>query len=168
MKKVSSQRRRKRRLLLVGLTCVLAGVVLVAFSFLGSNNAVPPVDVLLNESKVAVSHGVYYDQIEVQNRAEENVTIIVAIKTPLDAAERTSNPVTICGHCRGTATIEEVQPQPDQNSDYYLTALENPVYVRAEYPPTLIEIFASFAEPIGLGVLTLGIVLLIYVHPNPG
>lgn len=143
---------------------MVAGIALAAYSVFSPTRLAPPVDVLLDQSRIIVAHGVYYDQIVVQNRAAENLTIVVVIRTPLDAAQRMSGPVPVCGLCRATVIIQEVQPQPGQNTVYYMEAVDNPVYVRSEYPPTPLTTFANLAGPLGFGAFTLGILLVAYVR----
>ena len=74
--------------------------------------------------------------------------------------------MTVCAHCSVTVQIEEVQPSPDTNMDYYLSAVENPEHIRVEYAPTPLSSFASSAYPLGFGVLALGIVLLLYCRAS--
>jgi hypothetical protein len=162
VKKKSSARLRKMRfVLLVGVVCVVSGTAMVLFAALWSPG-VPPVDILMDKSGVRAVGGIYYDEVMIQNHSEQSVMAVVVIKTPLDASQRESAPVKICGRCSVIVQIEEVQPQPDANMDYYISAVENPDYVRAEYPPNLLTNFAASAIPVGMGAIAVGIILLIY------
>ncbi len=161
-KRKSSVRLRKiRLLLLVGLVCVVVGATFLLFAALWSPG-VPPVNVVVNQSGVRVLGGVYFDEVTIQNHSRQSVMAVVVIKTLLDGSPRMSAPVTVCGQCRVTVKIEEVQPTPDMNTDYYQGAIGSPEFIRVEYAPTLLSSFANSAFPLGFGVLALGIVLLIY------
>ena len=159
LKRNSARARRKRRVQLIGVLCLAIGAALLITSWADSSRPMPPVDVLLKESHIGTKGGVYYDFIVIQNHSAENETVVVAIKTPLDPSERLSAPVTACGGCKTTVEIKEVQPLPDQNMDYYTNAIENPDYVRAEFPPT---IATTFALPLGFSAIAIGLMLLAY------
>jgi hypothetical protein len=148
-------------LLILGVVCVVIGAGLVLFAALWSP-AAPPVDVVLNQSGIRVFGGVYFDVITIQSHSRQNVTVVVAVKTVLDGSPRVSAPVTVCGQCAASVRIEEVQPTPDMNQDYYQGAVGTPEYVHVNYAPTLLSSFASSASPLGFGTIALGIVLLIY------
>jgi hypothetical protein len=162
VKRKSSVRLRKMRLLfLVGLACVIVGATFLLFAALWSPG-VPPVDVVFTQSGARVVGGIYFDEITIQNHSGQSVMAVVLIKTLLDGSPRISAPVTVCGQCRVTVKIEEVQPTPDMNPDYYQGAIGSPQFIRVEYAATLLSGFANSALPLGLGALALGIVLLIY------
>jgi hypothetical protein len=149
-------------MLLIGVLCLATGAALLVTSAIQSNRPMPPVVVLLNESRIGGKGGVYYDFLVIQNHSTENVTVVVVIKTPLDNSERISAPVTVCGGCKTTVEIREVQPLPDQNMDYYANAIENPDYAYAEYPPTVFSTLTNLALPLGFGALATGLILLAY------
>jgi len=161
-KRKSSVRLRKLRLLfLVGLVCVVVGAAFLLLAALWSP-AVPPVDVVFPQSGVRVVGGVYFDEVTIQNHSGQSVSAVVVIKTLLDGSPRMSAPVTVCGQCMVTVKIEEVQPTPDMNSNYYQGAIGSPQFIHVEYAPTLLSSLANSALPLGLGTLAPGIVLLIY------
>ncbi len=162
VKRKSSARLRKMRLLfLVGLVCVIVGATFLLFGALWSPG-VPPVDVVFAQSGARVVGGIYYDEITIQNHSGQSVMAVVLIKTLLDGSPRMSAPITVCGQCRVTVKIEEVQPTPDMNSDDYQGAIGSPQFIRVEYAPTLFSSFANSALPVALGAIAIGIVLLIY------
>ena len=162
LKVKSSVRSRKMRLLLLGgLICVVVGAVFLLFAALWSPG-VPPVDVVFPQSGVRVVGGIYFDEVTIQNHSGQSVMAVVLIKTLLDGSPRMSAPVTVCGQCRVTVKIEEVQPTPDMNSNYYQGAIASPQFIRVEYAPTLLSSLANSTLPLGLGALAPGIVLLIY------
>jgi hypothetical protein len=159
LRRNSARARRKRRVQLIGVLCLAIGAALLVTSASNSSRPTPPVDVLLKDSRIGGKGGAYYDYLVIQNHSAGNVTVVVVIKTPLDTSERVSAPVTVCGGCKATVEIKEVQPLPDQNLDYYTNAIENPDYVRAEYPPTILT---SFALPVGFSAIAIGLILLAY------
>ena len=160
-KKNSARLRKLRLLLFVGVLCVVGGSALLLFAAFW-NPGLPPVVVLMNQSGIPVVDGIYFDEITIQNQSTKSVGVVVVIKSPLDSSPRTSAPVTVCGHCQLTVKIEESQPTPDMNPDYYLRAVENPDYVRVEYAPIPLRTFANASLPLGLSTAALGIVLLLY------
>lgn len=153
---------------LIGVLCLAIGAAVLVTSAIDSNRPMPPVDVLLKESTIGGKGGVYYDFLVIQNHSAHNVTVVVVIKTPLDSSQRVSAPVTVCGGCKTTVEIREVQPLPDQNMDYYTNAILNPDYARTEYPPTLLTNITNFALPIGFGAIAIGLALLGYSRTHSG
>ena len=143
----------------MGVLCLAVGAAFLATSAIESSRPMPPVNVLLKDSRIGGKGGVFYDFLAIQNNSADNVTVVVVIKTPLDTSERLSAPVTVCGGCKTTVEIREIQPLPGQNMDYYANAIENPDYARAEYPPTFLT---SFALPIGFGTIAIALILLAY------
>jgi hypothetical protein len=149
-------------MLLIGVLCLGIGAAFLVTSAIQSSRPMPPVVVLLSESRIGGKGGAYYDFLVIQNHSTENVTVVVVIKTPLDNSERVSAPVTVCGDCKTIVEIREVQPLPDQNMDYYANAIENPDYAYAEYPPTPFNSLTNFALPLGFGAMAIGLLLLAY------
>jgi hypothetical protein len=139
----------------------MTGAALILFAALW-RPAIPPIDLVLDQSGVKVFHGVYFDVVTIRNHSTENVTVVVEVKTVLDGSPRASAPVTVCGRCQAVVMIEEVQPTSDMNPDYYQGAIATPEYMHVRYAPTILSSFAGSALPLGSGILTLGIVLLIY------
>ena len=152
---------KKRMLLTVGIVCVIIGATFLLLAAFWTP-ASPPVYVVLNQSEVKVLGGIYFDVIAVQNHSGQNVTVVVVVKTALDGSPRVSAPVMVCGHCTVSVMIEEVQPAPDMNSDYYQGAIGTPEYIHVNYAPTLLSSFAASVLPLGFSVIALGIVLLLY------
>ncbi|MGD0175222.1 MAG: hypothetical protein ABSC50_00150 [Candidatus Bathyarchaeia archaeon] len=147
--------------LTVGLVCVAIGAALILFAALW-NPGSPPVEVVLSQSGAQVFKGVYVDAITIQNRSGQNVTVVVLVKTVLDGFPRESAPVTVCGQCRTIVRIEEIQPTPDMNLDYYQGAINSPEYIHIGYGPTLLSSFARSALPAGLSAVAVGLIVLIY------
>jgi hypothetical protein len=164
-KKKSFVRSNKRTLLTVGIAYVVIGACLVLFASF-STPASPPVSIVWGETGIKDLGGVYFDVITIQNHSEQSVTVVVAVKTALDGSPRVSAPVTVCGQCKASVMIEEVQPTPDMNSDYYQGAIGTPEYVHVNYAPTLLSSFASSALPLGFGAVALGILVLTYSRPS--
>lgn len=162
-KKVRSSVRARRlhSLLTVGLVCAAIGTALILFAALW-NPGSPPVEVVLSQSGAQVFKGAYYDAITIQNRSSQNVTVVVLVKTLLDGFPRESAPVTVCGQCQTIVRIEEIQPTPDMNLDYYQGAIGSPEYIHVRYGPTLLSNIASSALPSGLSLAAVGFALLIY------
>jgi hypothetical protein len=147
------------------MACLIIGAALALYASF-STPASPPVSIVLNKTGVKVVGGVYFDMITIQNHSGQGVTVVVAVKTALDGSPRVSAPVTVCGQCTVSVMIEEVQPTPDMNPDYYQGAIGTPEYVHVNYAPTLLSSLVASALPLGFGAVALGILVLICSRPS--
>ena len=153
--------RRLHLLLTVGLVCVVIGTALILFAALW-NPGSPPVEVVLSQSGAQVFKGAYFDAIHDSKPFRTKCNRSCAGKDGARRLPAKSAPVTVCGQCRTIVRIEEVQPTPDMNLDYYQGAIGSPEYIHVRYGPTLLSNIASSALPSGLSVAAVGFALLIY------
>jgi hypothetical protein len=157
------------RVMVLGVVLVLIGVVIMALAFAPEPS--PPVDVLFNQSGIATANGVYFDSIMIRNHGTSNVTVVVEVQTSLDTKPRLSDPITLCGGCTGTVTVEELQSSQNQTPDqyaYYTYAITNPQSIRVEYLSTVLQSRSSVFYPeAGAAIVIVGVFLLIHEVSRP-
>ena len=152
-----------RVMVILGVILVLIGMVIMALAF--SPGPSPPVDILYNQSGIATANGVYFDSIMIHNHGTSNVTVAVEVQTSLDTKPRLSDPITLCGGCTGTVTVEEMQPSQNQTPDqyaYYTYALTNPQSIQVEYLSSVLQSRSTAYYPeAGAAIVIAGVFLLI-------
>lgn len=149
---------------LIGVALFLLGIAITSIALSPKPN--PPVAIMDSVSGVVNQHGIYYDIIGLYNYGPSNVTVVVIIKTSLDATSRISHPITICSKCSTTLLIEEVQPPINQSADQYpiyMSRITHPESIQVEYLSDVLSSsgFESYLPEMGGGMIMVGLIVLI-------